>query len=480
MTDTPLLRRYTFYLSPRPMQLAALEAQSRLRAQLWNATLQRMEDVWRREHRSLRYLGMSAEITALRAECPEFAAAPRVSLECTVKSVDIAMQSFLTRLSRNRAAGSADRAGYPRYRRIDLGAPILLEKPKSGWDFAQSLGTPNRHRRWGLRVQSIPGRLVAKGKFPCDPLAVKAASIAKVDGRWQISVAAAMPSWRASGTDKRQGRCDLIDEFARVTGQNGEPVSGLSPDFGQGKGRITQKFEGVNAVSPEVPPQMQGDQGIAAAVEVSGSPEVPPQMQGDQGSAMRAAGGPEVPPQMQGDQGLLNCDCPECLAFDYPRAPGTRRSRSTGYADLDALKSERDRRFKRGSRAWKAMSRRVAKAQAHRARAKREKLHEWTTAIVKGSSDLTVIAPPIRQITKSAKGTKADHGAAVATVAKVNRHVLAQAPAAAIAMLTYKAAEAGIRLDLVSDPSPKAAIGQDIAKAAKAVKRVRRALKRVA
>jgi transposase len=154
---------------------------------------------------------------------------------------------------------------------------------------------------------------------------------------------------------------------------------------------------------------------------------------------------------------------------------------------VDDLKSERDRRWplKPGQKLSKRrrvkrerMGERIARLSARIARMRRERLHEWTTAVAAQAADLTVIVPPVKESTRSAKGSEQAPGAAVATVAMLNRHVLSQAPASAAAMLRYKAEEAGARVTSRDDPTPPAAIGSALSKATKAVRKARRALRK--
>lgn len=150
---------------------------------------------------------------------------------------------------------------------------------------------------------------------------------------------------------------------------------------------------------------------------------------------------------------------------------------------LDALKAERDTRFprkpgQRPSLNWRRTSQRIGKLSARIARVRRERLHEWTTAVTRQTSDLTVVAPPVRETTQSAKGDEKNWGAAVGTVAAVNRHVLSQAPASAVQMLEYKAKEAGIRCDIIEDEAPATAIGAAIADAGRELRRVSRKVRK--
>jgi hypothetical protein len=91
---------------------------------------------------------------------------------------------------------------------------------------------------------------------------------------------------------------------------------------------------------------------------------------------------------------------------------------------------------------------------------------------------LTIVCPPIREATASARGTERNHGAAVKTVAMLNRHVLGQAPAMAIKMLEYKAEEAGISPARVTPGEHALAIGRELPMATKAVRRAARQLKK--
>lgn len=142
------------------------------------------------------------------------------------------------------------------------------------------------------------------------------------------------------------------------------------------------------------------------------------------------------------------------------------------------MKSARDTRRKRGSIRWRRDKERIARASAKAARKRREDLHKWTTGIISQASALDVTHPPVKEITSTGKGDARRWGAAVKTVAMVNRSVLEQAPAAAIDMLRYKASEAGIEFSATISESPKAAIGKDIAATTKVLRSTRRALKK--
>jgi len=119
---------------------------------------------------------------------------------------------------------------------------------------------------------------------------------------------------------------------------------------------------------------------------------------------------------------------------------------------------------------------RAAKAmhEARDAARRNWRLHNWTTRIVARAADLTVVKPrSIKAATATAHGTPNDPGAEVVFKAKVNRRILDQAPAMAIAMLEYKAAEAGCRLTLIDAAVHKTDVPAAIVAAAKTVRKAK-------
>ena len=114
------------------------------------------------------------------------------------------------------------------------------------------------------------------------------------------------------------------------------------------------------------------------------------------------------------------------------------------------------------------------------ARKRRNALHVWTTRLVASASAITVIAPPVKSMTATGRGDSDNWGAAVADVARLNRAALNFAPSTAIAMLQYKAAEAGIACDVQEDKAPSLAVGAALKTATKKIrslaKRTKRAL----
>lgn len=148
--------------------------------------------------------------------------------------------------------------------------------------------------------------------------------------------------------------------------------------------------------------------------------------------------------------------------------------------NIDELKSNRDRRYKKFSLRWKRETRRIGKIKTRERRRKANYLHNWSTDMVRQACDVTVVAPEsIKEFTTSPHGNEKEWGAITDTVSKLNKNTLNQAPALAISMLSYKSNEAGIRYDRINDESPKIAIGRELVKAGKINRRLKHKVKEV-
>lgn len=154
---------------------------------------------------------------------------------------------------------------------------------------------------------------------------------------------------------------------------------------------------------------------------------------------------------------------------------------------IDRLKSERDSKFPRAHRRNDAEQAEfvelcglISRLSAKAARIRSNALHVWSARVVRRADDLTIMAPLVRQHTGTPRGDEKHWGAAVSEVSEINRNTLQQAPASAVQMLRYKAAEAGIRCDVVTDEAPLIAVGSDLVTAGKQLRRARRVLRKEA
>ena len=98
MSGMRMMRRYAFKLYPSADQAVALHEQRMMCADLWNALLQRREDVYRREKRTLTRFDLEYEITALYRECPEWRALSTWTARRVNKRLDDAFAAFFRRL----------------------------------------------------------------------------------------------------------------------------------------------------------------------------------------------------------------------------------------------------------------------------------------------------------------------------------------------------------------------------------------------
>lgn len=432
-------RRYTFRLYPNPAQLAELHRHRLMIGELWNALLQRWEDVQRRTQQrqtwydsaGKRHRGLSVhcptwasecmadgrrrvmpadklgrpkpmtafdlqnEITWLANSLPEWR---ELSIWCGHRTAGLLMRAIEAFYRRARD-GAGKAAGYPRYKLVDRHDSIP-HRFASGCALDRD---PRHERSWSVRLKGVTAPIHARGKLP---------------GAW---------AGPRGGRMLQHGEEAAAEKFtdADVIWRNGKWWLSVAIELSRvrtaGRRPITVEFDG-----------------LAGLARVNGVGELPP-----------------------GFDALYRLE-----------------------HDLDALKSERDRCWPRGRRvlpeerdAHDELRQRIATLSARIARRRAHILHVWTARLIRQASALTIIAPEIRRHTRSARGDARNWGAAVDVVATLNRSVLGLAPASAISMLVYKAAEAGIACTIVDDAAPALAVSRTLIDAAKAQRRLRREIR---
>ena len=422
--EAKFLRRYEFKLYPTKDQQANLHHQRKMIADLWNALLQRFEDISRRtvqrqnwidkngkkmkgksvhclKYSSLRKkerieeiiyasegsetakpftaYDMQNEITAMLND-PDFSEWRNMSVWCahrTAALLDKAIKAFFSRA----AGGAGKSSGYPRFKRRDKHNSIP-HRFASGCKLIKS----DRHTNsWIVRLKGIEDDIHARGKFPLSPEKFTDADVIWRDNNWWISIAVEIDGRRNySGRVQTIVKFDLIDCFAIV---NNYPTLLLNIEF-------AENYE-------------------------------------EQATELQRA-----------------------LDIDFPR----------GKRYIDDEKAEIAER-----------RRKIAHLKARAVRVRKNAIHVWSDNIVRQANDITIIAPPsIRESTKSPHGNEQLWGASTEIVSEINRNVLRQSPAAAIAMLKYKAHEAGIRCDVIEDEAPNIAVGSDLVIAGMKARKVRR------
>ena len=461
--ESNVLRRYTFKLYPNADQEEALREQARMCAMLWNALLDMRETFYRRARQkgekktSLTAFDQGKDLTALRAECPEWAAQPRGTQERVAEMLDNAFKAFFRRAK----SGAGKSSGYPRFKSVFRADSVHLREPaKSSWTFSahsapagngeveedrkatsgcvakglrksrsehlsahsgparksepkggKDAPQPQIHlasANWRLKMRGVPGAIKARGKFPVAPLSHKTADIRFYDGAWWFSICVAQEPRRAPGSKDVIVDFDLIDEFASVNA-DGQSLAGLT-DFGKAdpRARGREVVDALHLIVAEADSRARGREGREAS----------------------------------------------------------------------NVQSQGDRRFKKFSIRWRRAKQRVARIKAKEARRRKEALHRWTTAIVRDASSVEAICPPIADLARTGRGNAAYHGAEVDANALINRRVREQAPSAALAMLEYKASEAGVPFTATRPEDHQIRIGQELKTVAIKGRVVRRKLKK--
>jgi hypothetical protein len=146
---------------------------------------------------------------------------------------------------------------------------------------------------------------------------------------------------------------------------------------------------------------------------------------------------------------------------------------------IDKLKAARDQRWSKRAPQdpeWQDASNEIARLYAKAAQVRHNALHVWTTNIVRDSRMLVVHAPRLEQHIASPRGNEKEWGANVKAVSQINRRALSYAAGKAVRMLVYKASEAGIRCDVITDETPDIAIGEKLVAAGKKLRKLKRAL----
>lgn len=414
------MRRYIFKLYPTPAQAAILHEQRKMMADLWNALKERREAVYSREHKTLTFFDLTNEITDLRHQCPEWAIVPAITAHRVAKHLTDAYAAFLRRVK------SGEAPGYPRWQKREAATTIPLgTMDKTGWHVEKHEDNPFSWRLHYKSVTEVKNRATwihARGRMP----ARRDSEISNAPVLWpgQLKTGSITPAWR------------------RRRAENGiTPLSWRNADIIWRNNRwwlsVCVEIESRRAVGRH--PVTVSFNLIDELAKVNGIAETPDELI-------------------------------DAMVIQ---------------ADIDRLKSERDIRWPRG-RKWSDAERaelaeanaEISSLSAFVARKRRNALHVWSSRIVSRASDLTIIAPPMRETVKTPRGDAKRWGANIRPVSELNRHVLSQAPATAIAMLRYKAAEAGIRCDVVTDDAPNIGVGPDLVKAGQQLRRARRQLSR--
>lgn len=417
------MRRYTFKLYPNTTQRDLLQRQAALSATLWNAALEQRETQWRheelrkarRDRKGLSKFDQSRYLKHLNAADPDFKMLGSSSKQLVIFALDDAFSSFFRRAK----SGAGSSSGYPKYKPVHDIEHRMADC---------TIWHRDHLKGWRMARSGKQFRIYA---FGLGNVRDKSTWL-KARGRFPVDIDRL--DLRDMQIIRRGGvwQCSIAVRMAarRVSGDKKIEVNM----------DLIDEFATVTVANGEC---LSGWEAVAKAADE------------------------QISPKNQGTNPGTDAEGPKLGDND--------RNRQSNISDLQ---SYGDRKFKRGSYRWRQSRRRVAKRLAKEARQRKERLHLATTSLARQASELMVIAPDIRENTKSAKGDRNNWGAAVGTVAALNRHVLSQAPATAIQMLEYKCAEAGITFSRIIPDSHALSIGRELPAATKAARKARNIMKK--
>ncbi len=110
MHETNLRKTYQEKLRPTPAQERALDAVLWRCRTLYNTALEQRSTAWRRCHVSVTRSQQEAELKAIRAEIPEYAALHSHVLQDVLARLDKTYQAFFRRVQ------EGEKAGFPRFK----------------------------------------------------------------------------------------------------------------------------------------------------------------------------------------------------------------------------------------------------------------------------------------------------------------------------------------------------------------------------
>jgi putative transposase len=110
MNETTCRKTYKEKLRPTPLQTRALNEVLWRCRELYNSALEQRITAWQRRHASVSRFEQEAELKAIRAEMPEYAAIHSHVLQDVLARLDKTYQAFFRRIQRG------EKAGFPRFK----------------------------------------------------------------------------------------------------------------------------------------------------------------------------------------------------------------------------------------------------------------------------------------------------------------------------------------------------------------------------
>jgi putative transposase len=197
-------------LRPTPTQERALEEVLWRCRDLYNAALEQRITAWQRCHVSVSRYEQEAELTAIRAEFPEYAAIHSHVLQDVLARLDKTYQAFFRRIQRG------ERAGFPRFKgRNRFHSFIFKEygngaRLDSGFLMLSKIGRISVH--WSRPIEGTP----------------KTVTISKEADGWYVAISCADVPVKPLPTTGHETGIDMgLESFATLA--NGQPI--VNPSY---------------------------------------------------------------------------------------------------------------------------------------------------------------------------------------------------------------------------------------------------------
>jgi putative transposase len=193
-------------LRPTPTQERALEEVLWRCRELYNAALEQRITAWQRRRISVSRYEQEAELTAIRAEFPDYAAIHSHILQDVLARLDKTYQAFFRRVQRG------EKAGFPRFKGRNRFHSFAFK------EYANGARLDN-----GFLVLSKIGRLSVHWSRPIEGMP-KTVTISKEADGWYVAISCAeVPAQPLPATGQETGIDMGLESFATLA--NGQAIS---------------------------------------------------------------------------------------------------------------------------------------------------------------------------------------------------------------------------------------------------------------
>jgi putative transposase len=202
---TTFHKTYKEKLRPTSAQQRALEAVLWRCRELYNAALEQRITAWQRRHISVSRFEQEAELKAIRAEFPEYAAIHSHILQDVLARLDKTYQAFLRRIQRG------EKADFPRFKGMNCFHSFTFKEYGNGARLDN-----------GVLVLSTIGRISVHWSRPIEGTP-KTVLISKEADGWYVAISCAEVPVHPLPSTGKETAIDLgLESFATLA--NGQPI----------------------------------------------------------------------------------------------------------------------------------------------------------------------------------------------------------------------------------------------------------------